>query len=852
MIRYRLDDLGWFQFEWLCQSLLKVSLGVGIEAWGGHSDLGRDAYWQDTLPLDGPGSNTAGPFVFQAKFVAEANAAGSKPEEAIRVAAKQEAKRIKERLASGSVSSPSVYVLLTNAPLSATLRTGLSEILSEALPQCRVKTWGADDICALLDNAPNIRVAFPQLLGLRDLNDLLRSVVDRALIERSSLAIEQAVELASVFVPTTAYTQALQTLSSHSFVVLTGPPEMGKTAIARMIGLAKLGQGWECYECQHPEDVLKARSGDQSRLFIADDAFGTTEYRPEIAHAWASDMDRILRVVNEKRWLIWTSRPAPLHAALQRMHLQGKAEKFPQPAEVLVDAESLFSSEKALILYRHAKGANLEDQAKSLVRRFAQLVIENAHFTPERVRRFISDALPKLKIQQANEETVRKAIIAEIEHPTTSMKKSFDALSSAHKRLLVAMLDAGRGGALGKNLVAAHDRISGSGEDVGSLVNDLSSHFLRVTSRGNCPTCGSLTDDTFIDWMHPSWRDLLIEHLASAAKPRQEFLAKCGIEGFSLAVSSAGGATGQRQAPLIRTDEDLHAAATAAFRLITTTERFEVWRILTSVLEFVRRLKSEESPAPGAPTSALPDFITKVLAACRKRWEENEGVSHASDVRAYYAMSEYVSPLPPGPNLLKPWDKSRSAAFDEIEGFDEGEFEPSIGKVTGWLSLAAVIGDNEPRFLRQMGFPEKFTKTIEEFLPALVRRAQGEQELQDDDACDAENSNLDSIEELADLCGSLFPTLDGAVSELTAAISDGEFYVKRMRQRIKEKELEKESEREEEEWRAREEYRAWEESHARGDVPPTRLKGSEPPTRISSSSSPAIGPVDVAKLFEDL
>jgi len=105
---------------------------------------------------------------------------------------------------------------------------------------------------------------------------------------------------------------------------------------------------------------------------------------------------------------------------------------------------------------------------------------------------------------------------------------------------------------------------------------------------------------------------------------------------------------------------------------------------------------------------------------------------------------------------------------------------------------------------------------------------------------------------LADLCGSLFPTLDGAVSELTAAISDGEFYVKRMRQRIKEKELEKESEREEEEWRAREEYRAWEESHARGDVPPTRLKGSEPPTRISSSSSPAIGPVDVAKLFEDL
>lgn len=70
--------------------------------------------------------------------------------------------------------------------------------------------------------------------------------------------------------------------------------------------------------------------------------------------------------------------------------------------------------------------------------------------------------------------------------------------------------------------------------------------------------------------MHPSWRDLLIERLASEAKTRQEFLAKCGIEGFLLAVSSAGGVTGKRQAPLIKTDQDLESAAIAAFRLIKT------------------------------------------------------------------------------------------------------------------------------------------------------------------------------------------------------------------------------------------------------------------------------------------
>jgi len=43
MIRYRLDDLGWFQFEALVQSLLKAELGVGVEAWGGRRDYGIDA-----------------------------------------------------------------------------------------------------------------------------------------------------------------------------------------------------------------------------------------------------------------------------------------------------------------------------------------------------------------------------------------------------------------------------------------------------------------------------------------------------------------------------------------------------------------------------------------------------------------------------------------------------------------------------------------------------------------------------------------------------------------------------------------------------------------------------------------
>ena len=72
MLRYHLDDLGWFQFEWLIQSLLKAECGLLVESWGGSGDYGRDSYSKGKLAFL-KNSTTNGPFVFQTKFVQNAN-----------------------------------------------------------------------------------------------------------------------------------------------------------------------------------------------------------------------------------------------------------------------------------------------------------------------------------------------------------------------------------------------------------------------------------------------------------------------------------------------------------------------------------------------------------------------------------------------------------------------------------------------------------------------------------------------------------------------------------------------------------------------------------------------------------
>jgi len=332
MSTFRLDELGWWEFERLCQALLTSAHGVAIESWGGSGDGGRDAYSQGPLAFPEPGESQAGPFIFQAKFVEQANAAGADVAPALRKAVSAELKRIEERRNANRWEAPGCYALLTNAPLSASLRDDLRSRLEGGLPGARVVLCGEGELSAMLASAPEgIRTTFPQLLGIQDLQALIQKAVGRDAAVRGDLIMQEAAELAPRFVPTNAYGEALSVLAKHGFVVLTGPPEMGKTTIALMIALARLSAGWEVYDCSGPSDLFKVHNSDANQVFLADDAFGSTEYTPDRALRWAEDLHKVLRAVDSSHWLLWTSRPAPLKLGLRQLQLQGGAERFPDP-----------------------------------------------------------------------------------------------------------------------------------------------------------------------------------------------------------------------------------------------------------------------------------------------------------------------------------------------------------------------------------------------------------------------------------------------------------------------------------------------------------------------------------------
>jgi hypothetical protein len=532
----------------------------------------------------------------------------------------------------------------------------------------------------------------PTVLGIGAAADL----VVAAAADQSTVDVEAAGALAPVFVPTRTYAAALDVLAEHHFVALTGPPEMGKTAIARTIGLAALTGGWEVHECIRPEELWARFRRERRQVFIADDAFGSTEYRPEAAERWALELDRVLRAMDDKHWLLWTSRPAPFKDGLRRIHREHGVERFPQPAQVQVDASDFDVAEKALILFRHAKAASPPPGAVELVKAEGSAIVSHPHFTPERIRRVVETRLLDLSAQVGSEREIEAAVAAEIREPTDAMAASFRALSDQHRALLVALLDTPPGPVGERELVAAFRRHSAAGlaQHPADLVDRLTDHFLR------------LIDGKSVTWVHPSWRDLVIEQLSDDRAERERFLRNSSLEGLLLALSTAGGAEGERLLPLMHEDRDWDAVGDRLAQLIPTLDGPDQTRLFITLGEAQAAVADEER-------SELDDLVDGVLSLVARGWSRERRPVAVGVLQSWLQLAASLPDPPPMPELITTWIELVPTAVFDLDVQEE------LVRFDDWITLCELLNEHAAKTLAQLGFPDKQHDLIEAFVAAV-------------------------------------------------------------------------------------------------------------------------------------
>jgi hypothetical protein len=171
MPNYDLNRLGDFEFERLCQSLLKEIIGSGTITFGDGPDGGREATFSGAAPYPSRVDRWEGEWIFQVKFHDVGRIGAARARQEVLTDLRSELAKVVARYGTSCEN----YILITNVPLSSVPKRGTHDRIAadvapeylESIPHIHV--WGSDDICRFLETYPNVRQSYLSFLTPGDL-----------------------------------------------------------------------------------------------------------------------------------------------------------------------------------------------------------------------------------------------------------------------------------------------------------------------------------------------------------------------------------------------------------------------------------------------------------------------------------------------------------------------------------------------------------------------------------------------------------------------------------------------------------------------------------------------------------
>ncbi len=190
-----------------------------------------------------------------------------------------------------------------------------------------------------------------------------------------------------------------------------------------------------------------------------------------------------------------------------------------------------------------------------------------------------------------------------------------------------------------------------------------------------------------VEWVHPSWRDLVIESLADDDQARRHFLQRCGVDGAAVALSWAGGAEGERERPLLRCDADWDALGDGLYAFCHDCGEAEAIQLLGMLDD------------AGA--------FDEVLALARLVLERLKWGGHAVSVDAIAAwvpLAAKLDPRPESPAVAMTWL--------ELEPSELPRTPVELERFCDWVRLASILHTHDPELLGRLGFPDRYAELL--------------------------------------------------------------------------------------------------------------------------------------------
>lgn len=589
-LSYRIGALGWYNFEDLTQTLLKIIIGPGVSSFGGSKDGGRDATFYGSANFPSKTAKWRGYWVFQAKYydyeILGAPSCRQRfirdlPREFPKILSKNRRRNLVKRKPKPYYRrlNPNNYIIITNLPITAKNRDDISILVTNSGYTGNFLVIDGKDLCQLLDIYPLVRRRYPQLLGLADLSYLL----NQEIYTRSESFLRVWQPRLSTFVRTQGFDAAETVIKNRYFVVIDGPPEVGKSTIAAALALTFATGGFQIVDLRDPGDFNKILSQERPQLFVADDAIGSVSFDPSQNDKWCRELHNILIRLDKNHLLVWTTRKYILERALLSSKLGELGTSFPVAHEVVVTAGDVSDEENAAILYNHCKEADLSEKAREVIRSNGRSIVSHPNFTPLRANQIAKTVLEPLKGGDISLETVLDFLA----DPGAVWERAYNALSEGERQLLMCLIEYDWEADVKDLRKNFEDRMAGFSEptsyDFTQIISALDNSFIKCEQ--------DYLGENTVDFQHPSVRDLIIRILSKNKGIRTRFIALSSARGIATLVRGVGGHSqpSEDDEHSIRvTDPDdfnsLHQRLSELINDGLTLEEWEEWLAACSLL----------------------------------------------------------------------------------------------------------------------------------------------------------------------------------------------------------------------------------------------------------------------------
>jgi hypothetical protein len=207
-------------------------------------------------------------------------------------------------------------------------------------------------------------------------------------------------------------------------------------------------------------------------------------------------------------------------------------------------------------------------------------------------------------------------------------------------------------------------------------------HFVRVLDAGA------------VAWVHPSWRDLVIDELAEDRVLRHAFLGAASIDGFLLALSLHGGGSGQRSLPLLVHDEDWDALADRLSELADDLDEPSMTRLFVGLVEALETIRDHRA-------RELRAFAIYALQLAARIWDGRKARIPLGLLERWFDVRRRVGEPIEAPHLARTWVEA--LPLPEDVDLESATFHDDL---RDWLGLVELLNDQEPGVLAELGFPQ--------------------------------------------------------------------------------------------------------------------------------------------------